>query len=43
MTDETGVVLASSRCTQVVLPAGGRAGRYEQAAADGAPPEDARG
>jgi uncharacterized protein (TIGR00369 family) len=43
LTDEAGVVLANSRCTQVVLPAAGRAGRYEQAAIDGAPPEDARG
>jgi uncharacterized protein (TIGR00369 family) len=38
-----GTVLASSRCTQVVLPATGRAGRYEKYAADGAPPDDARG
>ena len=38
-----GTVLASSRCTQVVLPADGRAGRYEQPAPDGAPPSDARG
>src|ERR1700709_1541113 len=38
-------LLASSRCTQVVLPAGGRAGRYDSDAAggDGAPPDDARG
>jgi uncharacterized protein (TIGR00369 family) len=43
MTDDAGVVLASSRCTQVVMPAGGRAGRYGEPAADGAPPDDARG
>jgi uncharacterized protein (TIGR00369 family) len=43
MTDEAGVVLATSRCTQVVLPATGRAGRYEQPTDDGAPPDDARG
>ena len=36
-------LLATSRCTQVVLPAGTPAGRYGPAAADGAPPEDARG
>jgi uncharacterized protein (TIGR00369 family) len=41
-----GELLASSRCTQVVLPATGRAGRYDKAGAggdDGAPPDDARG
>jgi uncharacterized protein (TIGR00369 family) len=38
-----GELLASSRCTQVVLPATGRAGRYDSAAADGSPPDDARG
>ena len=43
LTDDAGVVLANSRCTQVVLPAAGRAGRYEQAKDDGAPPDDARG
>ncbi len=37
-------LLASSRCTQVVLPAEGRAGRYEETdGADGSPPDDARG
>ena len=41
--DDTGVLLAASRCTQVVLPADGAAGRYEEPAADGAPPRDARG
>jgi uncharacterized protein (TIGR00369 family) len=41
--DADGVVVATSRCTQVVLPATGRAGRYETAAPDGAPPDDARG
>jgi uncharacterized protein (TIGR00369 family) len=41
-----GELLATSRCTQVVLPAEGRAGRYDNAStegADGAPPDDARG
>jgi uncharacterized protein (TIGR00369 family) len=41
--DAEGQFLAASRCTQVVLPAEGRAGRYDKAAADGSPPEDARG
>ena len=40
---DDGTVLANSRCTQVVLPASGRAGRYEKYNEDGAPPEDARG
>lgn len=47
LTDADGVVLAASRCTQVVLPADGAAGRYDtpagDAPADGGPPEDARG
>jgi uncharacterized protein (TIGR00369 family) len=38
-----GSLLATSRCTQVVLPSTGRAGRYETAKDDGSPPEDARG
>jgi uncharacterized protein (TIGR00369 family) len=44
--ESTGELLATSRCTQVVLPATGRAGRYDSAGAegdDGAPPQDARG
>lgn len=41
--DREGIVLANSRCTQVVLPAAGRAGRYDNYSEDGAPPEDARG
>lgn len=41
--DDAGVLLAASRCTQVVLPADGGAGRYEAPSPDGAPPEDARG
>jgi len=41
--DDQGVLLAASRCTQVVLPADGAAGRYAEPSADGAPPEDARG
>jgi uncharacterized protein (TIGR00369 family) len=43
LTDANGQTLATSRCTQVVLPAEGRAGRYERYSEDGAPPEDARG
>lgn len=41
--DEAGLLLAASRCTQVVLPASGPAGRYDEPSADGAPPKDARG
>ena len=41
--DEHDLLLAASRCTQVVLPAEGRAGRYDEPAADGSPPDDARG
>src|SRR4051812_38101221 len=43
--ESKGELLATSRCTQVVLPATGRAGRYDTAAdqAEGAPPDDARG
>jgi hypothetical protein len=41
--DADQVLLAASRCTQVVLPADGIAGRYDEPAADGAPPRDARG
>ncbi|SHN36758.1 PaaI family thioesterase [Cryptosporangium aurantiacum] len=41
--DADGVLLATSRCTQVLLPAGGRAGRYGPPEADGGPPRDARG
>ncbi|HWB68287.1 MAG TPA: PaaI family thioesterase [Mycobacteriales bacterium] len=36
-------LLATSRCTQVVLPASGRAGRQGPGSIDGAPPDDARG
>jgi uncharacterized protein (TIGR00369 family) len=43
LVDAEGVALAASRCTQVVLPNEGRAGRYADAAADGSPPLDARG
>lgn len=38
-----GDVLATSRCTQIVLPGSGRAGRYDAPAPDGAPPDDGRG
>ena len=41
--DDAGVLLAASRCTQVVLPADGVAGRYDAPASDGSPPLDARG
>ena len=41
--DASGLLLAASRCTQVVLPADGSAGRYDTPDADGAPPQDARG
>ncbi|MCU1672556.1 MAG: hypothetical protein JWN77_669 [Frankiales bacterium] len=41
--DSEGLLLAASRCTQVVLPAGGRAGRYDEPKGDGSPPDDARG
>jgi uncharacterized protein (TIGR00369 family) len=41
--DAEGVLLAASRCTQVVLPADGKAGRYDAPAPDGGPPQDARG
>ena len=41
--DADGLLLAASRCTQVVLPATGPAGRYGEPAQDGSPPEDARG
>ena len=36
-------LLATSRCTQVVLPATGQAGPHTAPAADGAPPDDACG
>jgi uncharacterized protein (TIGR00369 family) len=41
--DAGGELLAASRCTQVVLPADGPAGRYGAENADGSPPDDARG
>ena len=41
--DDGGQLLAASRCTQVVLPGDGDVGRYGDPAADGAPPQDARG
>jgi uncharacterized protein (TIGR00369 family) len=43
MHDADGALLASSRCTQVVLPDSGRFGRHVAADTMGAPPEDARG
>jgi uncharacterized protein (TIGR00369 family) len=41
--DADGLLLAASRCTQVVLPADGPAGRYGELSEDGSPPQDARG
>jgi uncharacterized protein (TIGR00369 family) len=41
--DEAGQLLASSRGTQIVLPADGSAGRSWPPGRDGAPPDDARG
>jgi uncharacterized protein (TIGR00369 family) len=41
--DAEGQLLAASRCTQVVLPADGKAGRYDSPSPDGSPPDDARG
>ena len=41
--DDQATLLAASRCTQVVLPATGAAGRYDEPAEDGSPPQDARG
>jgi uncharacterized protein (TIGR00369 family) len=41
--DADGLLLAASRCTQVVLPSTGPAGRYDKPAEDGSPPQDARG
>jgi uncharacterized protein (TIGR00369 family) len=41
--DADGTVLATSRCTQVVLPADGRAGRTDEYDEAGTPPKDARG
>jgi uncharacterized protein (TIGR00369 family) len=39
--DAAGTLLAAARCTQVVLPAEGSAGRYASpAAGDGGPPDD---
>ena len=43
MHDTDSRVLATSRCTQVILPNQGPYGRYGAADASGAPPEDARG
>ncbi|PZR79303.1 MAG: hypothetical protein DLM65_11110 [Candidatus Aeolococcus gillhamiae] len=43
MHDAAGALLASSRCTQVVLPNAGPFGRRGVADDSGAPPEDARG
>ena len=43
LTDASGTLLASSRCTQVVLADDGAAGRFGPPDAAGAPPDDARG
>jgi len=41
--DAAGALMATSRCTQVVLPAGGSAGRYGPPGSGDEPPMDARG
>ena len=43
MRDADGALLATSRCTQVVLPDAGPFGRHGAVDRSGAPPEDARG
>jgi len=43
MRDSGQRLLATSRCTQIVLPNDGPFGRYPQAQGSAAPPEDARG
>jgi uncharacterized protein (TIGR00369 family) len=43
MCDSAGMMLATSRCTQVVLPDTGSFGRHRAPDRGGAPPEDARG
>jgi uncharacterized protein (TIGR00369 family) len=43
MRDADGALLASSRCTQVILPDAGQFGRHGAVDRSGAPPEDARG
>lgn len=43
LVDADGTLLASSRCTQIVLPAQGPAGRGVPSAEDAGPPQDARG
>ena len=43
MSDAGGALLATSRCTQVVLPDSGQFGRQVAVDRGGAPPEDARG
>ncbi len=43
LVDADGRHLASSRCTQVVLPAEGPGGRYDAPPGDGSPPQDGRG
>ncbi|HEX6499453.1 MAG TPA: PaaI family thioesterase [Micromonosporaceae bacterium] len=43
LTDADGVPLATSRCTQIVLPGEGAAGRSLPPELDGWPPRDARG
>ncbi len=43
MFDDAGTLLAVSRCTQVVLPDDGGAGRFGPPDTSGAPPQDGRG
>jgi uncharacterized protein (TIGR00369 family) len=43
LVDADGLLLATSRCTQIVMPADGLAGRHGPPEVDGGPPRDARG
>lgn len=43
LSDAAGLLLATSRCTQVVLPDEGGAGRFGPPDTDGSPPQDGRG
>lgn len=43
LVDAEGTLLATSRCTQIVLPAQGPAGRAVPSGVDPGPPQDARG
>ncbi|MGC1210556.1 MAG: hypothetical protein WA890_04695, partial [Micromonospora sp.] len=43
LVDAEGTLVATSRCTQIVLPAQGPAGRGIPSGVDSGPPQDARG